>query len=89
MFTRAGSYCLAVAVVDPVSSETVQIPPHSASTCLVILPGAAVAERTLVSDLPERLTAGKLSHSTYAACTSVNASACTAYFSSMAILSAV
>ena len=59
IFTRAGSYCLAVAVVDPVSSETVQVPPHSASSRLVILPGAAVAEQTHISDLPEHLTAGK------------------------------
>lgn len=60
MFTRAGSYCLAVAVVDPVSSETVQIPPHSALSRLVILPGAAVAAQTHISNLPEHLTAGKL-----------------------------
>ena len=70
-FTRAGSYRLAVAVVDPVSSETVQIPPHSTLDRLIILPGAAVAERTLISDLPERLTAGKLPCSIHAACTSV------------------
>ena len=60
MFTRVGSYCLAVAVVDPVSSETVQIPPHSALSRLVILPGAAVAAQTHISNLPEHLTAGKL-----------------------------
>ena len=60
MFTGAGSYCLAVAVVDPVSSETVQIPPHSALGRLVILPGAAVAEQTQISNLPDHLTAGKL-----------------------------
>ena len=65
MFTRAGSYRLALAVADPVSGAAVQIPSHSALDRLVILPGAAIAERTRISDLPEHLTAGRLPCATH------------------------
>lgn len=60
VFSKAGCYTLAVSVVDPVTAEAVQIPAHSASERLVILPGALAAERTQISDLPSFLTAGAL-----------------------------
>ncbi len=58
VFSKAGSYALGVTVTDPVTSEAVPIPAHSASQQLVILPGALAAERTQISDPPATLTAG-------------------------------
>ena len=58
VFTKAGCYTLAVTVTDPVTSEAVPIPAHSASEQLIILPGPLAAERTQISDPPSTLTAG-------------------------------
>ena len=58
VFSKAGSYALAVTVIDPVTSQAVHIPAHSASQQLIILPGPLAAERTQISDLPSILTAG-------------------------------
>lgn len=58
MFSKAGSYVLGVTVTDPVTSEAIPIPAHSASEQLIILPGTVAAERTQISDPPATLTAG-------------------------------
>ena len=58
VFSTAGCYALAVTVTDPVTSEAVPIPAHSASEQLIILPGPLAAERTQISDMPSTLTAG-------------------------------
>ena len=70
VFSKAGCYALSVAVTDPVTAEAVQIPPHSASERLVILPGALAAERTQISDVPSTLIAGVLADDTSAYLTS-------------------
>ncbi len=61
VFSKAGSYALGVTVTDPVTSEAVTIPAHSASQQLIILPGALAAERTQISEPPATLTAGDCS----------------------------
>jgi len=58
VFSQAGSYALAVTVIDPVTNDAVHIPAHSASQQLIILPGLLAAERTQISDPPSILTAG-------------------------------
>ena len=73
VFSKAGFYALAVTVIDPVTSDAVHIPAHSASQQLTILPGPLAAERTQISDPPSTLTAGASAcqHSGLASCANV------------------